>query len=904
MTDFDNLKKAFRSCFKETDFHFSGNCNTYIFAAPQKLNELVHYELIKRGEQYFIEFHIECKGYDNLVNQLNKKLGENPGYQRLFFFDTYYNDRYWKSRLPIFTEDDIKNDIKNIRDFIDPILPAAQNLQRNNPVSGNHRIQLQGGYALCTPQEIATHLAQENLKIPNVQRGKVWNVARIGTLWDSIMRGFPIGTFSVQEDQQGKLDLLDGQQRATAISLGYEKFPPSNKKKPILWIDLDEENKDLKFGSKRFSFHVTTCSQPWGYELIEDEMRNRTLPTEEKRQAIGTLDGHCDNAGKPYPYELYPVRASRPIPFALLTSCQDLSTCDEFKKTLPLETHQSWLWLKKIIEDNWMPSQAYWSQIKEAVKQLNDYKIFLIDSSRVESEDIALFFTRIGRGGVMPSDEELAYSVLKAKIGGDFRQKIEEIAENGMAAPARIAHLAIRCFASTKENEDKFYCGSVLEQANRIGQNNEKGNKFGRFVDEKFTQLISKVNEGLGISADKNSANSQDGCFTQWHRSRYCTNQNGDLYLFLLLTAHDDENNLKTAIALAEYIHCFANEPRRVLRLLRKEGLKNGLFSALKETHYGKPILSFPFSPDKLPDFPQNGWDEIRKWWNDSRNSYIIEFIKNGYRNPKAYSVLLFACSNVINNMSYDPCLAEWADESCPWDYDHILPQSWFEKIHGMPEADFCEELKNSIGNLAPLPFSINRSLSDSERTAFYPYQADCNDYLEKREKLYNILSEDLVSKAFYEGTGSIERQKYCISTISRFKRLYSVWFNSLGLSDIFKDFSESVQKRINLFVQIRKRQEGLKIFYTDGERQYEWQNEMDWWRPWLAIGKDTKDGLFAAVASDGFDIEVGRRRNPEKTDIGGKNIWYESNQCKTFNFEVNIEELLKELGECFSQYC
>ncbi len=35
--------------------------------------------------------------------------------------------------------------------------------------------------------------AKNRLVIPAVQRGKVWNAARIETLWDSIFKNFPIG---------------------------------------------------------------------------------------------------------------------------------------------------------------------------------------------------------------------------------------------------------------------------------------------------------------------------------------------------------------------------------------------------------------------------------------------------------------------------------------------------------------------------------------------------------------------------------------------------------------------------------------------------------------------------------------------------------------------------------------
>ena len=54
------------------------------------------------------------------------------------------------------------------------------------------------------------------LVLPPVQRGLVWNAVRVEVLWDSILRGLPIGTFSVKAGD-GSWDLMDGQQRSNAI---------------------------------------------------------------------------------------------------------------------------------------------------------------------------------------------------------------------------------------------------------------------------------------------------------------------------------------------------------------------------------------------------------------------------------------------------------------------------------------------------------------------------------------------------------------------------------------------------------------------------------------------------------------------------------------------------------------
>ena len=74
--------------------------------------------------------------------------------------------------------------------------------------------------------------------IPSIQRGAVWNAGQVELLWDSIFRGFPIGSLVVcqklttQKTHSGKYGsgwdeedftrhLLDGQQRCNAIALGF-----------------------------------------------------------------------------------------------------------------------------------------------------------------------------------------------------------------------------------------------------------------------------------------------------------------------------------------------------------------------------------------------------------------------------------------------------------------------------------------------------------------------------------------------------------------------------------------------------------------------------------------------------------------------------------------------------------
>ena len=101
------------------------------------------------------------------------------------------------------------------------------------------------------------------IDIPALQRGLVWKAKQVEFLWDSILRGFPIGGFILSENNGNHYDLMDGQQRFNAIGLGFEE--PEKSAKSILWIDIDFNQKDEQKSTRKFFVKATTTAHPWGY---------------------------------------------------------------------------------------------------------------------------------------------------------------------------------------------------------------------------------------------------------------------------------------------------------------------------------------------------------------------------------------------------------------------------------------------------------------------------------------------------------------------------------------------------------------------------------------------------------------------------------------------------------------
>ena len=124
--------------------------------------------------------------------------------------------------------------------------------------------------------------------LPALQRGSVWRPAQVETLWDSIIRGFPIGSFMLMPyerslgqqhmllapEQQSHLThlLLDGQQRATSVALGF--YAPwtaavGASAPAALWLDLGAPASS----DRDFHFRMVTRAHPWGYPASGERQR-------------------------------------------------------------------------------------------------------------------------------------------------------------------------------------------------------------------------------------------------------------------------------------------------------------------------------------------------------------------------------------------------------------------------------------------------------------------------------------------------------------------------------------------------------------------------------------------------------------------------------------------------------
>lgn len=268
------------------------------------------------------------------------------------------------------------------------------------------------------------------VRIPAIQRGLVWKPHQVELLWDSILRQFPIGAFTLSHLHTEGTDiynLIDGQQRWNAVGLGYGTFSHED---CILWFDLKPDDKvwGNSKTTRKYIIRATTKAHPWGYKANDD---CNTLNTAQKRVALQEFGVNTDNEyeGTISLTETYPIESGLPIPLCwmIVAGEEHGEDKDGFAKCImdKIEENKTSrkFKLKQVDEINDDLIVKYY----EAFKRLSHYKVptinILQETIENESEDkgeagalsdIEILFNRIGTGGTPITQSELMYSAVKA----------------------------------------------------------------------------------------------------------------------------------------------------------------------------------------------------------------------------------------------------------------------------------------------------------------------------------------------------------------------------------------------------------------------------------------------------------------------------------------------------------
>lgn len=126
-------------------------------------------------------------------------------------------------------------------------------------------------WASCKPG------APHNVVLPMIQRGSVWAPHKLLDLWDTLLRGMPLGTLmasevvgetvqnlavgGTSEAKLGAIGLIDGQQRTLSMLAGWPQGLQNPWRPVVIWVDLADKPQ----GEYQFRMWVTTKAQPFGY---------------------------------------------------------------------------------------------------------------------------------------------------------------------------------------------------------------------------------------------------------------------------------------------------------------------------------------------------------------------------------------------------------------------------------------------------------------------------------------------------------------------------------------------------------------------------------------------------------------------------------------------------------------
>ncbi len=404
-------------------------------------------------------------------------------------------------------------------------------------------------------EEILEKVKNKTITLPTVQRGFVWKPYQIENLWDSLLRGYPVGSFVLsQKINTEEYELLDGQQRASAICLGfYNPLDNGNKgSKPnneifktsfeniIIFIDLVKPNSNND--NRKFIFRVITNSHPWGYRRQENQ---KILESKNITKAMSCYKiEKNDYLHKPLK-EFYPFDSYQPIPIGLFINAsinkfspENLEkSIDEWKKNLHIDAKGElqviekrneegikfysvkdiYSMVNKMLDKQKIPllflnlSELYEDEennipVKQIKKNIieseTDEEKLKDDREQESSEDrnideIENLFIRLNSGGTPLRGEELNYSILKSHISSKLQEKLEFKCK-GLFYPARFITIAFRLFNNSRDQnlaneKDSINMKIKPKQFQKIMRENKK-NDFIEFLESFIdTDYIAKT---------------------------------------------------------------------------------------------------------------------------------------------------------------------------------------------------------------------------------------------------------------------------------------------------------------------------------------------------------------------------------------------------------------------------
>ena len=794
------------------------------------------------------------------------------------------------------------------------------------------------------------------VSLPGIQRGLVWKPAQVELLWDSILRGFPIGTFTLSESDTSTSNtsqyyLMDGQQRFNTIALGFSDI---QEKAPILWLDIIPQIPTSS--TRKYMIRLTTMAHPWGYK---DDDNCSALSTSEKRTFLNNIGRKSVYKETLRPIECYPYKAHKPVPLSWLlnaSTINDEKFCYDLEQKLK-NTKLSLPYKQFTNEDIDSLKNDYFNLFKN----LKQYRVgvSIISSEAInkatdeenikdQPESLEVLFRRIGTGGTQITQEELNYSAIKAYWPQELREENDRVAEKYMN-PERLVRLVFR-LALTDINLSEFEKDLSIKRIRKIAQDKDS-NEF-KIISEWYR----KTENGSRISKVMDRVNSwltYDNC-PKFLRTSIARNS-PDVYLLMMFFASQFENEQFTETqilflqSVAYYLHWLAGNNKGVcvntiLREYQKAVSSNenpspfyGISAGIQEC---VRLNSLPLicSTPEIEEMKCNSQGGIEN--PNEQFGYIWELTS------KNREMLLYAQREYLNEKfpNYDPAQrGMWEQHNRPWDLDHIVPQDWISNKRGK-YREYCKKWLWMNGNFAAISFESNRSKSNQSDWDEYDSHSKMLLFLDEIKKItpdvtYNEDQANLFGEITFLRTRAIYYK--CYEMLFR-----AFWGDRVSPSDnpfllllpthgtpfggsAKENWSECIASRrellINIQNELRGRGYGTAFRWADDKysmKEFEINvdtrsHDMDWCHAWVTIGFTPDDTHYICVCTqDGQTLEVGIRKHPNESKLNGSTIpdvdgyetinndwWYIERDVNVSDMSVDdlCDELLK-LNDYFIQ--
>lgn len=603
------------------------------------------------------------------------------------------------------------------------------------------------------------------LWLPTFQRDAIWDPERIEVLWDSLFRGFPVGSLlfipyggiegsdessdsstgekarlvgsdpgkgagaATDVPRRGDYFLIDGQQRSLAIALGFRRYAVDNGDRLRLWLNLRKAGRPRSSRDVRFDFRVTSTSHPWG--------AHSTLPQRRRAEELAgapSATGPSDHPDLERTWPAGPAGKVFPIPVSELLRAaqqQEPLTWERVVRMAPMGLRDQ---LPDLDDGGLLRLADLHHASQGALTQEIPVQVIGKRAS-LSPEHLHLLFQRLNVQGVSMTSEELFFSGLKLHWP-DAYSLVWDIYEDEQTGrflkPTKIVHAATRLAIRrlTRKGKNDAYGGRDIPALNlkRFKRLlDESGNLSHGFLTELETSLRDDALPEHGLQPQLRQArrlleyrsdHSDDPGFPRpllarlnwriWHTLVVWLDAGGN-------PSDDPEDESRAEILrYAAMQHFFA----RSSRSQKVTTVPADLVCEFTDRFPGKNIYE--------------GFQDAGRSWLDperilSPGEYealiygITDDSMAGGLLRREKDLLLWTQRRWVSAWfpDYDPTQPDRARD-LPYDFDHIVPLSSFDRRSVQVDPAVKEEFLTTkdrvgtgIGNLRVWPKSANRSDSD-----------------------------------------------------------------------------------------------------------------------------------------------------------------------------------------------